>query len=64
MGHSMLDDGSGLRGNLIRMYYRCQLNPTYKKSIEDKYDKLAQQVESIYKQYEARCIEAGRAMVE
>ena len=45
IGHAVLDDGTGLRGDMIRMYYRCLLNPTYKKSIADKYDRLAEQVE-------------------
>ncbi|MBR4719164.1 MAG: hypothetical protein IKP31_02850 [Lachnospiraceae bacterium] len=60
LGHSILDDGSGLRGNLIKMYYRCLLNPTYKKSIEDKYDRLAEQVEPLYDEYERKCVETGR----
>ena len=60
VGHSILDDGSGLRGDMIRMYYRCLLNPTYKKSIADKYDRLVLQVEPIYDEYEASCIETGK----
>ena len=62
IGHSVLDDGTGLRGDLIRMYYRCLLNPTYKKSIADKYDRLAEQVEPIYAEHEAKCVETGRYM--
>lgn len=62
LGHAVLDDGSGLRGGLIKTYYRCMLNPTYKKSIADKYDRLAEQVESIYTEYNNRCIETGRSM--
>lgn len=62
IGHAILDDGTGLRGDMIRMYYRCLLNPTYKKSIADKYDRLAEQVEPIYAEHEAKCVEAGRYM--
>lgn len=62
LGHAVLDDGTGLRGDLIRMYYRCLLNPTYKKSIEDKYDRLAEQVEPIYAEHEAKCVETGMQM--
>lgn len=62
IGHAVLDDGTGLRGDMIRMYYRCLLNPTYKKSIADKYDRLAEQVEPIYAEHEAKCVEAGRYM--
>ena len=62
IGHAILDDGTGLRGDMIRMYYRCLLNPTYKKSIADKYDRLAEQVEPIYAEHEAKCVETGRYM--
>lgn len=62
IGHAVLDDGTGLRGDMIRMYYRCILNPTYRKSIEDKYDRLAEQVEPIYAEHEAKCIDTGRYM--
>lgn len=62
IGHAVLDDGTGLRGDLLRMYYRCLLNPTYKKSIADKYDRLAEQVEPIYAEHEGKCIETGRFM--
>ena len=63
IGHAVLDDGTGLRGDLVRMYYRCLLNPTYKKSIADKYDRLAEQVEPIYEEHEAKCVETGRLML-
>ncbi len=59
VGHCLLDDKAGLRAGLIKMYYRCILNPTYKKSIIDRYDRLKEQVASIYDEHEARCEEAG-----
>ena len=62
LGHALCDDGSGLRGGLIKMYYRCLLNPNYAKSIGNKFDLLKEQVEPIYDEYEAGCIEAGRNM--
>ena len=59
VGHCLLDDKAGLRSGLIKMYYRCILNPTYKKSISDRYDRLKEQVDPIYEEHEARCEEAG-----
>ncbi len=59
IGHCLLDDKAGLRSGLIKMYYRCILNPTYKKSISDRYDRLKEQVAPIYEEHEARCEEAG-----
>ena len=59
VGHCLLDDKAGLRSNLIKMYYRCMLNPTYKKSVSDKYDRLVEQVEPIYADHEAKCEEVG-----
>ena len=59
IGHCLLDDKAGLRSGLIKMYYRCILNPTYKKSISDRYDRLKEQVEPIYEEHEARCEETG-----
>ena len=59
LGHALCDDGSGLRGELVKMYYRCRLNPNYKKSVADKYERLKEQVEPIYEEYERHCIETG-----
>ena len=64
MGHCINDDKAGLRASLIKMYHRCCLNPTYKKSIIDKYDRLKEQVEPIIEEYEVKCEEAGRALLE
>lgn len=64
IGHCLLDDKAGLRSGLIKMYYRCILNPTYKKSISDRYDRLKDQVEPIYEDHEAKCEEAGAAWLE
>ena len=61
LGHSLLDDNAGLRGNLIKMYYRSTLNPAYKKSIADRFDKLVEQIEPIYTAHEAECEAAGAA---
>ena len=61
VGHCLLDDKAGLRAGLIKMYYRCILNPTYKKSISDRYERLKEQVAPIYDEHEARCEEAGAA---
>ena len=59
LGHSLIDDNAGLRGSLLKMYYRCNLNPTYKKSIKDKYERLKEQVEPVYAEHEAECEAAG-----
>jgi tetratricopeptide (TPR) repeat protein len=64
IGHCLLDDKAGLRSGLIKMYYRCILNPTYKKSISDRYDRLKDQVDPIYEDHEAKCEEAGAAWLE
>ncbi len=64
LGHSLLDDKAGLRGNLIKMYYRSTLNPAYKKSIADRYDKLVEQIEPIYAAHESECEAAGAAAVQ
>ena len=63
LGHSLLDDKAGLRGNLIKMYYRSMLNSAYKKSIAGDYDKLVEQVEPIYAAHEAECEAAGATAV-
>ncbi len=64
IGHSLLDDSAGLKGSLIKMYYRCALNGSYKKSISDKYDRLVEQVAGIYKDHEAKCEAAGKAKAD
>ena len=64
IGHCLLDDKAGLRSGLIKMYYRCILNPTYMKSISDRYDRLKEQVAPIYEEHEAKCEEAGAAWLE
>ncbi|MCR4807333.1 MAG: hypothetical protein K5857_06620 [Lachnospiraceae bacterium] len=63
LGHCLMDDKAGLRASLIKMYYRCYLNPTYKKSISEKYEMLREQVEPIYAEYEEKCEEAGRNLI-
>ena len=63
VGHCLLDDRAGLRAGLIKMYYRCILNPTYMKSISDRYDRLKEQVAPIYEEHEAKCEEAGAAFL-
>ena len=64
IGHCLLDDKAGLRSGLIKMYYRCNLNPTYKKSISDRYDRLKEQVAPIYEEHESKCEEAGAEYLE
>ncbi len=60
LGHSLLDGTTGDKEAEIKMYYRGLLNPTYKKSVLEEYERIEPLVKPSYGKYEKYCIDAAK----
>lgn len=60
LGHSLLDGTTGDKEEEIKMYYRGLLNPTYKKSVAEEYERIEPLVKPSYEKYEKYCIDAAK----
>ncbi|MCR5235401.1 MAG: hypothetical protein K6E53_16080 [Lachnospiraceae bacterium] len=60
LGHSLLDGTTGDKEAEIKMYYRGLLNPTYKKSVLEEYERIEPLVKPSYEKYEKYCIDAAK----